>query len=207
MPTSQADCPGLAIFAQRYSASPSPALVAGRTYAFISVTVIPGRGSFDFGQYTLNPADSSFGRIPEAPICASVLKNVCSMNRLLKIARTATPGTGVQFRKDKYGSSGIRSFPGEIIHKDLSINVCDLARLTHARLFKVPRDHSFSDRTPELVRPLLNFRRRVRFELPHQPRCRLITQQHFSVFNAQKPLGRRMVEVGQQMIEVTANIQ
>ncbi len=72
---------------------------------------------------------------------------------------------------------------------------------------KVPRDHSFSDRTPELAHPLLNFRRRVRFELLHQSRCGIVTQQHFSVFNAQKPLGRRMVEVGQQMIEVTANIQ
>ncbi len=125
------------------------------------------------------------------------------MNRLLKIARTATPGTGIQFRKDKYGSSGIRSFlrdvlamanaavdgpryiiigvdfesrgrkavhavdvedfsgkpsyqslanelsdsqdrpymmridfPGEIIHKDLSINSCDLSQLPSAEASK-----------------------------------------------------------------------
>jgi len=37
------------------------------------------------------------------------------MNRLLKIARTATPGTGIQFRKDKYGSSGIRSFLRDVL--------------------------------------------------------------------------------------------
>ena len=37
------------------------------------------------------------------------------MNHLLKIARTATPGTGVQFRKDKYGSSGIRSFLRDVL--------------------------------------------------------------------------------------------
>jgi hypothetical protein len=37
------------------------------------------------------------------------------MNQLLKIARTATPGTGVQFRKDKYGSSGIRSFLRDVL--------------------------------------------------------------------------------------------
>jgi hypothetical protein len=37
------------------------------------------------------------------------------MNRLLKIARTATAGTGVQFRKDKYGSSGIRSFLRDVL--------------------------------------------------------------------------------------------
>ena len=37
------------------------------------------------------------------------------MNRLLKIARSATPGTGVQFRKQKYGSSGIRSFLRDVL--------------------------------------------------------------------------------------------
>jgi len=37
------------------------------------------------------------------------------MNRLLKIARTATPGTGIQFRKDKYGSSGIRNFLRDVL--------------------------------------------------------------------------------------------
>lgn len=37
------------------------------------------------------------------------------MNRLIKVARTATPGTGVQFRKDKYGSSGIRSFLRDVL--------------------------------------------------------------------------------------------
>jgi len=37
------------------------------------------------------------------------------MNRLLKIARTATPGTGVQFRKEKYGSSRIRSFLCDVL--------------------------------------------------------------------------------------------
>lgn len=37
------------------------------------------------------------------------------MNRLLKIARTATPGTSVQFRKDKYSSSGIRSFLRDVL--------------------------------------------------------------------------------------------
>jgi hypothetical protein len=37
------------------------------------------------------------------------------MNRLLKIARTATPGTGVQYRKDKYGNSGIRSFLRDVL--------------------------------------------------------------------------------------------
>ena len=37
------------------------------------------------------------------------------MNRLLKIARTATPGSGVQFRKEKYGNSGIRSFLRDVV--------------------------------------------------------------------------------------------
>lgn len=37
------------------------------------------------------------------------------MNRLLKIARTATPGTGVQIRKDKYGNSGIRNFLRDVL--------------------------------------------------------------------------------------------
>lgn len=37
------------------------------------------------------------------------------MNNLLKIARTATPGTGVQFRKQKYGSSGVRSFLRDVL--------------------------------------------------------------------------------------------
>lgn len=37
------------------------------------------------------------------------------MNRLLKIARSATPGTGTQFRKQKYGSSGVRSFLRDVI--------------------------------------------------------------------------------------------
>jgi len=37
------------------------------------------------------------------------------MNRLLKIARTATPGTGIQFRKDKYGSSCIRNFLRDVL--------------------------------------------------------------------------------------------
>ncbi len=37
------------------------------------------------------------------------------MNRLLKIARSATPGTGIQFRKQKYGSSGIRSFLRDVL--------------------------------------------------------------------------------------------
>jgi len=37
------------------------------------------------------------------------------MNRLLKIARTATPGTAIQFRKDEYGNSGIRSFLRDVL--------------------------------------------------------------------------------------------
>jgi hypothetical protein len=37
------------------------------------------------------------------------------MNGLLKIARTATPGTGVQFRREKYGSSDIRSFLRDVL--------------------------------------------------------------------------------------------
>ena len=37
------------------------------------------------------------------------------MNRLLKIARSATPGTGIQFRKQAYGSSGIRSFLRDVL--------------------------------------------------------------------------------------------
>jgi len=37
------------------------------------------------------------------------------MNRLLKIARTATPGTGVLFRRDKYGNSGIRGFLRDVL--------------------------------------------------------------------------------------------
>ena len=37
------------------------------------------------------------------------------MNHLLKIARTATPGSNIQFRKDKYGSSGIRSFLRDVL--------------------------------------------------------------------------------------------
>lgn len=37
------------------------------------------------------------------------------MNRHLKIARTATPGTGVRFRKEKYGNSGIRSFLRDVL--------------------------------------------------------------------------------------------
>ncbi|NQV87034.1 MAG: ATP-binding protein [Woeseiaceae bacterium] len=37
------------------------------------------------------------------------------MNDLLKIARTATPGTEVQFRKQKYGSGGIQSFLRDVL--------------------------------------------------------------------------------------------
>jgi hypothetical protein len=37
------------------------------------------------------------------------------MDNLLKIARTATPGTGIQFRKEKYGSDGIRSFLRDVL--------------------------------------------------------------------------------------------
>ena len=37
------------------------------------------------------------------------------MSNLLKIARTATPGTGVQFRKEKYGSSGVQSFLRDVL--------------------------------------------------------------------------------------------
>lgn len=37
------------------------------------------------------------------------------MNHLMKIARSATPGTGIQFRKQKYGSSGIRSFLRDVL--------------------------------------------------------------------------------------------
>jgi hypothetical protein len=37
------------------------------------------------------------------------------MNRLLKIARQATPGTSVQFRKDAYGSNEIRAFLRDVI--------------------------------------------------------------------------------------------
>ena len=37
------------------------------------------------------------------------------MNRLLKIARAASPGKNTQFRKDKYGSSDIRSFLRDVL--------------------------------------------------------------------------------------------
>jgi len=37
------------------------------------------------------------------------------MNRLLKIARSATPGTGVQFRDDAYGAEGIRRFLRDVL--------------------------------------------------------------------------------------------
>ena len=37
------------------------------------------------------------------------------MNRLLKIARSATPETGVQLRKEKYGSDNIRSFLRDVL--------------------------------------------------------------------------------------------
>ena len=37
------------------------------------------------------------------------------MNRLLKIARSATPETGIQFRKQEYGSGGIRSFLRDVL--------------------------------------------------------------------------------------------
>jgi len=37
------------------------------------------------------------------------------MNRLLKIARSATPGTGVQFREEAYGNHGIRRFLKDVL--------------------------------------------------------------------------------------------
>lgn len=37
------------------------------------------------------------------------------MNRLLKIARSATPGTGVQFRERAYGSQGVRHFLRDVL--------------------------------------------------------------------------------------------
>ncbi len=37
------------------------------------------------------------------------------MNRLLKIARSATPCTGVQFRKNAYGANGIRRFLRDVL--------------------------------------------------------------------------------------------
>lgn len=37
------------------------------------------------------------------------------MNRLLKIARSATPGSGVQFREEAYGAQGIRRFLRDVL--------------------------------------------------------------------------------------------
>ena len=37
------------------------------------------------------------------------------MDNLLKIARTATPGTGIQFRQEKYGSDGVCSFLRDVL--------------------------------------------------------------------------------------------
>ena len=37
------------------------------------------------------------------------------MNRLSKIARSATPGSGIQYRKEKYGNSGIRDFLRDVL--------------------------------------------------------------------------------------------
>lgn len=37
------------------------------------------------------------------------------MKRLSKIAQTAIPGTGIQFRRDKYGNGGIRSFLRDVL--------------------------------------------------------------------------------------------
>ena len=37
------------------------------------------------------------------------------MNNIAKIARSATPGTGFQFRKTKYGGNGIRSFLRDVL--------------------------------------------------------------------------------------------
>lgn len=37
------------------------------------------------------------------------------MNNLAKIAQSATPGSGIQFRKDKYGSGGIRAFLRDVL--------------------------------------------------------------------------------------------
>ena len=37
------------------------------------------------------------------------------MNDLSKIARTAAPGTGIQLRKEKYGSAGTRSFLRDVL--------------------------------------------------------------------------------------------
>ena len=37
------------------------------------------------------------------------------MNRLLKIARSATPGSGVQFREDAYGADGVREFLRDVL--------------------------------------------------------------------------------------------
>ena len=37
------------------------------------------------------------------------------MSRLAKIARSASPGTGVQFRREPYGNSGIRHFLRDVI--------------------------------------------------------------------------------------------
>lgn len=37
------------------------------------------------------------------------------MNDLSKIARTAAPGTGIQLRREKYGSAGIRSFLRDVL--------------------------------------------------------------------------------------------
>ena len=37
------------------------------------------------------------------------------MDRLLKIARSATPESGIQFRKDAYGGEGVRSFLRDVL--------------------------------------------------------------------------------------------
>jgi hypothetical protein len=37
------------------------------------------------------------------------------MNRLVKIAQSAAPGTGIQFRKQQYGANGIRSFLRDVL--------------------------------------------------------------------------------------------
>ena len=43
------------------------------------------------------------------------VKIVGLMNRLIKIAQSVSPGTGIQFRKQGYGENGIRSFLRDVL--------------------------------------------------------------------------------------------
>lgn len=58
-----------------------------------------------------------------------------------------------------------------------------------------------------LGRPLLHLRRRITLELLYQADRIRVNEQHVAILAAQETLGAGVIELGQQMIEVTGDVE